>query len=78
MTEVGGTISRMLRPEETKKYGSAGRLDQNREAKIVDPDSKEALAPGQRGELWIRGPAIMKGEHSCTQFCRSIFSWDTF
>ncbi|XP_027075607.1 4-coumarate--CoA ligase-like 9 [Coffea arabica] len=69
MTEVGGTISRMLGHEETKKYGSAGRLDQNREAKIVDRDSKEALAPGQRGELWIRGPAIMKGyvgDHQAT------------
>lgn len=52
----------MIRPEETDRYGSAGRLADNLEAKIVDPDSGEALPPGKHGELWIRGPTIMKGE----------------
>lgn len=32
----------------------------NCEAKIVDDDEKEIL-PGERGELWIKGPNIMKG-----------------
>lgn len=31
------------------------------EAKIVDPDTGEALRPGQKGELWLRGPSIMQG-----------------
>lgn len=31
------------------------------EAKIVDPDTGEALPPGQKGELWLRGPSIMQG-----------------
>lgn len=48
--------------EETERYGSAGRLAMNLEAKIVDPDSGESLPPGQRGELWLRGPTIMKGD----------------
>lgn len=61
MTETGGGASRTLGPEETKKYGSAGRLSEDTEAKIVDPDTKEALPPGQRGELWLRGPIVMKG-----------------
>ncbi|KAM0979355.1 hypothetical protein ACFX13_015503 [Malus domestica] len=29
--------------------------------KIVDPETGEALPPGKRGELWLRGPTIMKG-----------------
>lgn len=73
MTETGGVAARMTEPEESKKYGSAGRLAVNTEAKIVDPDSNEALAPGQRGELWLRGPMVMKGEHAWTNiYCSSL------
>ncbi|OIT26698.1 4-coumarate--coa ligase-like 9, partial [Nicotiana attenuata] len=61
LTESTGAGTGMIRPEETARYGSAGRLADNLEAKIVDPDSEEALPPGKRGELWIRGPTIMKG-----------------
>lgn len=60
MTESGGG-ARMLGPDETKRYGSVGRLGENLEARIVDPVSGEALPPGQKGELWLRGPCIMKG-----------------
>ncbi|XP_073015310.1 4-coumarate--CoA ligase-like 9 [Primulina eburnea] len=61
MTETAGAATRTIGPEEAARYGSAGRLGENLEAKIVDPDSGEALPPGKRGELWLRGPAIMKG-----------------
>lgn len=55
----------MADPEEAKQYASVGRLAENLEAKIVDPDTGEALPPGQRGELWLRGPTIMKGTNRC-------------
>ncbi|XP_009790448.1 4-coumarate--CoA ligase-like 9 [Nicotiana tabacum] len=61
LTETTGGATGMSGPEESDRYGSAGRLAVNAEAKIVDPDSGETLPPGQRGELWIRGPTIMKG-----------------
>lgn len=48
-------------PEECSNAGSVGRLSENMEAKIVDPSSGEALPPGHKGELWLRGPGIMKG-----------------
>ncbi|KAK6153940.1 hypothetical protein DH2020_013579 [Rehmannia glutinosa] len=48
LTETTGGATRTLGPEEAKKYGSAGRLSENMEAKIVDPESGEALPPGQR------------------------------
>ncbi|MFX0098641.1 MAG: aldehyde ferredoxin oxidoreductase C-terminal domain-containing protein, partial [Candidatus Hodarchaeota archaeon] len=31
------------------------------EIKIVDPDSGEELPVGERGELWVKGPQVMKG-----------------
>nr|QTO31272.1 4-coumarate-CoA ligase [Ocimum kilimandscharicum] len=61
LTETAGGVTRTTEPEEIEKYGSVGRLAENMEAKIVDPESGESLPPGQRGELWLRGPAIMKG-----------------
>jgi len=33
----------------------------NQEAKIVDPDTGKELGYDQEGELWIRGPNVMKG-----------------
>ncbi|KAK4410779.1 4-coumarate--CoA ligase-like 9 [Sesamum angolense] len=61
LTETSGGATRTIGPEEATRHGSAGRLSENMEAKIVDPQTGEALPPGQRGELWLRGPAVMKG-----------------
>ncbi|PQQ17354.1 4-coumarate--CoA ligase-like 9 [Prunus yedoensis var. nudiflora] len=60
LTEGGG-VTRMIGPEESKRYASVGRLFENMEAKIVDPETREALPPGRMGELWLRGPTVMKG-----------------
>ena len=49
-------------PEESMAYGSVGKLASHLQGKIVVPATGEALGPGQRGELWIRGPLVMKGE----------------
>eukprot|EP00268_Persea_americana_P022426 TRINITY_DN2233_c0_g1_i1.p1 TRINITY_DN2233_c0_g1~~TRINITY_DN2233_c0_g1_i1.p1 ORF type:complete len:555 (+),score=100.75 TRINITY_DN2233_c0_g1_i1:715-2379(+) len=61
LTESTGGATRTIGPDESQHYGSAGRLAENMEAKIVDPDTGEALRPGQKGELWLRGPSIMQG-----------------
>ncbi|KAF7135384.1 hypothetical protein RHSIM_Rhsim08G0186700 [Rhododendron simsii] len=61
LTETGGGATRMLEPEETKRPATVGRLAEMMEAKIVDPVTGEALSPGHRGELWLRGPSVMKG-----------------
>lgn len=41
--------------------GSIGRLISNTEGKIVNPETGEALARGETGEICIRGPQVMKG-----------------
>jgi acyl-CoA synthetase (AMP-forming)/AMP-acid ligase II len=43
------------------KNGSVGRLLPNTECRIVDPETAAGLGPDLPGELWIRGPQIMKG-----------------
>jgi len=52
----------MIGYDEAKRHGSVGRLAENMEAKIVDAVTGEDLSPGQKGELWLRGPTIMKGD----------------
>jgi acyl-CoA synthetase (AMP-forming)/AMP-acid ligase II len=48
-------------PHERNKPGTVGVLTPNTEAKIVDLDSGDEVATGERGELCIRGPQNMKG-----------------
>ncbi|MEM7136038.1 MAG: 4-coumarate--CoA ligase family protein [Myxococcota bacterium] len=43
------------------KAGTIGTLTPSTECVIVDPDSGERLGVGEPGELWIRGPQVMKG-----------------
>jgi acyl-CoA synthetase (AMP-forming)/AMP-acid ligase II len=43
------------------KLASAGITIPNTETKIADLDTGEALGPNQDGEVWIRGPQVMKG-----------------
>jgi acyl-CoA synthetase (AMP-forming)/AMP-acid ligase II len=40
---------------------SVGPPAPNTECRLVDPDTGLDCAPGERGELWMRGPQVMKG-----------------
>jgi acyl-CoA synthetase (AMP-forming)/AMP-acid ligase II len=48
-------------PDERNRPGTIGQLVPNTECKIVDASTGQVLEPGQDGELWIRGPQVMKG-----------------
>ncbi|MGY1618694.1 4-coumarate--CoA ligase family protein [Geodermatophilus sp. SYSU D00691] len=41
--------------------GSVGFAIPNTECRLVDPSTGADAADGERGELWIRGPQVMKG-----------------
>ena len=43
------------------KPGSIGVLVPQTEARLVDAGTRTDVGPGQEGELWIRGPQVMKG-----------------
>jgi long-subunit acyl-CoA synthetase (AMP-forming) len=62
MTESSPAVLAMSEPEGFEHAGAAGRLLPNLEARLVDdegrdlPESEESV-----GELWVRGPTVMKG-----------------
>jgi 4-coumarate--CoA ligase len=60
MTETSPTTH--LQPEKDhEKVGCVGILLPNLEARLVEDDDGELDAPeGRPGELWVRGPTIMK------------------
>ncbi len=52
--------SRLARVAETPP-GSVGALVPNTEARLVDPATEEDVPEGEQGEIWIRGPQVMRG-----------------
>ena len=48
-------------PEGSAKPSSVGVTIPNTETRIVDPATGDDLEPGTDGEVWIRGPQVMKG-----------------
>jgi acyl-CoA synthetase (AMP-forming)/AMP-acid ligase II len=46
------------------KVGSIGLPLSLTEDKIVDPETKTELRPREIGELWVRGPQVMKGYYN--------------
>ena len=65
MTEAGAMITGG--PLDTPRRGSSGRLLPGTEARIVDPHSHTDLGAGRPGELWVRGPQLMRGYHDRPQ-----------
>lgn len=60
LTESTAVGTRGLNTEKFQKYSSIGLLAPNIEAKVVDWITGALLPPGGSGELWIRGPGVMK------------------
>jgi acyl-CoA synthetase (AMP-forming)/AMP-acid ligase II len=62
MTEATASIAipRVAEPE-LHHYGQAGILVGGTEARVVDPVSGADLGTAGTGEIWIRGPQLMRG-----------------
>jgi len=61
MTETSPVTHSSPAPPMTIKFGSVGVPAPNTECKIVDLETGEAQPYGERGEVCVRGPQIMKG-----------------
>jgi 4-coumarate--CoA ligase len=48
-------------PFDAVRPGSIGTLVASAEARIVDPATGEDAGDGEDGEIWVRGPLVMKG-----------------
>ncbi|KAK1417768.1 hypothetical protein QVD17_26902 [Tagetes erecta] len=60
MSESTAVGTRGFNTRDVHNYTSAGLLAPNMQAKVVDWVTGLHLPPGKTGELWLRGPAIMK------------------
>lgn len=68
LTESSGGVFRSIDQEESSRHGSTGKMSWSFKARIVDPETGESLAPCKEGELWIRGPTVMKGTSNIPKF----------
>ena len=60
------------------KHESIGPLVSNTEARIVDPETGADVPAGAPGELWLRGPQVMKGyfnKPEATALCMAPDGW---
>lgn len=53
-------VTHAIRPGEYRA-SSVGTLLPNTQMRLVDPESGKDVATGEPGEVWIRGPQVMKG-----------------
>jgi acyl-CoA synthetase (AMP-forming)/AMP-acid ligase II len=56
------------------KRGSCGRPFAGVEVRVVDPGSGHELPPGEQGEIWLRGPNLLRG--ICGRLRSSVFTRD--
>jgi acyl-CoA synthetase (AMP-forming)/AMP-acid ligase II len=61
MTETSPVTHSSPAPPLEIKFGSVGVAAPNTECKIIDLETGAPLGPGEKGEVCVRGPQIMKG-----------------
>ena len=61
LTEASPATHSMPARGGLRKVGSIGPCVPNTECKVIDVETGAELGPGAQGELWIRGPQVMKG-----------------
>jgi long-chain acyl-CoA synthetase len=75
LTETSPVVS--LNTPQKSRIGSVGGLVPGAEAKIAD-DNGNALPVGQIGEVWLKGPMIMKGYHNLPEETAAVLTPDGY
>lgn len=61
LTETSPLAHCMTLSEAVDHQGTVGKLLPTYEARLVDPETGLDVPKGLKGELWLRGPSVMKG-----------------
>jgi acyl-CoA synthetase (AMP-forming)/AMP-acid ligase II/acyl carrier protein len=73
-TEAAGTFLSNPLPPGERKSGSPG-IPHGFEVKVLDPNGRE-VSSGEKGEIFIRGPSVMKGYYKNPQATAEVVSPD--
>jgi acyl-CoA synthetase (AMP-forming)/AMP-acid ligase II len=58
------------------KFGSCGRPFDGVDVRISDPESRRPLPPDEQGEIWLRGPQLLRG--ICGRARSSVFTTEGY
>lgn len=73
LTESCGVGASTDSLEESRRYGTAGLLSPSTQAMIVHTETLKPLPVNRTGELWLRGPTIMKGNSFILSYLFDLF-----
>jgi long-chain acyl-CoA synthetase len=62
----------------SRKAGTVGLPLPNTEVRVVSPETGADVAPGEPGELWVRGPQVMRGYWKKPDETAAVFDGDWF
>jgi len=74
MTEAGPLILNLEAADALRKAGSAGKPVMHVEVRVVAEAAARDVAPGEIGELWVRGPAVTPGYWHQPEATRAAFA----
>ena len=78
LTETSPVTHSHPMESDVEKLESVGPPVVNTECRLVSAETDEDVRPGERGELWIRGPQVMKGyfnKPEATAMCMTPDGW---
>jgi long-subunit acyl-CoA synthetase (AMP-forming) len=61
MTETSPVTHVMTINEGADHVGSIGKIMPTMQARLVNAETDKDVEQGERGELWVRGPSVMRG-----------------
>ena len=74
LTEASPVTHVMTLADGSTHKGSIGKIMPTMQGRLVDPETGKDVEEGDRGELWVRGPSIMRGYWRNEEATRKTFA----